>query len=111
GGGEVFGELLISNLRGGLVLTALVAAFLLAAMLLVWFVFGGLDLLISTIEELNDLQRGYGVWQAMRHMLYIAPRQLYELLPASALIGALAGLGSLVIFPINDLRDVPSKTG
>ena len=76
-------------------LSLYIARQVLAAMLLVWFVFGGLDLLISTIEEIGDTQRGYGVWQAMRHMLYIAPRQLYELLPASALIGALAGLGSL----------------
>ncbi len=64
-------------------------------MLLVLCVLGGLDLLFATIEELGNTQLGYGIVQALSYVLYIAPRHLYELLPASALIGALAGLGSL----------------
>lgn len=65
------------------------------AMALVVLVLGGLDLLINTIDELGDTQFGYGNLQALKYMLYISPRHIYELLPASALIGALAGLGSL----------------
>ncbi|HTQ98936.1 MAG TPA: LPS export ABC transporter permease LptG [Candidatus Acidoferrum sp.] len=66
-----------------------------AAMALVLLVLGGLDLLLSTIDELGDTKYGYGAAQALLYMLYTAPRHIYELLPASALIGALAGLGSL----------------
>ncbi len=72
-----------------------IASQVLAAMLLVLCVLGGLDLLLYTIDELGNTRGGYGVLQALRYISYIAPRHLYELLPASALIGALAGLGSL----------------
>lgn len=64
-------------------------------MLLVLLVLGGLDLVFSTVDELGDSEGGYGTLAVLRYVLYTAPRHLYELLPATALIGALAGLGSL----------------
>lgn len=72
-----------------------IARQVMAAMLLVLLVLGGLDLLLTTVDELGNTEAGYGTWQVLHFMLYTTPRHLYELLPLSALIGALAGLGSL----------------
>lgn len=72
-----------------------IARQVLAAMLLVLLVLGGLDLLFTVVDELGDTEGGYGTLAALRFVLYTTPRHLYELLPATALIGALAGLGSL----------------
>ena len=72
-----------------------IARHVLAAMLLVLLVLGGLDILFTLVDELGDGEGGYGTLAAIKYMLYTAPRHFYELLPATALIGALAGLGSL----------------
>lgn len=72
-----------------------IARHVLAAMLLVLLVLGGLDLVFTLVDELGDSDGGYGTLAALQYVLYTAPRHLYELLPATALIGALAGLGSL----------------
>ena len=72
-----------------------IARHVLAAMLLVLLVLGGLDLVFTLVDELGDSEGGYGTLAALQYVLYTAPRHLYELLPATALIGALAGLGSL----------------
>lgn len=72
-----------------------IARHVLPAMLLVLLVLGGLDILFTLVDELGDSEGGYGTLAAIRYTLYTAPRHFYELLPATALIGALAGLGSL----------------
>ena len=54
----------------------------------------GLALLFSFIDELGDLDDGYGVVEALRYVLFTIPAQIYELLPMAALIGCLIGLGT-----------------
>jgi lipopolysaccharide export system permease protein len=65
------------------------------SMALVIMVLGGLDLLFSAVDELGDTDDNYRAASAMAYVLYTFPRHLYELMPMSAMIGALAGLGSL----------------
>lgn len=64
-------------------------------MLLVLLVLGGLDLLFAIVDELGETEGNYGALEALRYVLFTVPRHVYELLPATALIGALAGLGAL----------------
>ena len=45
--------------------------------------------------ELGNLKEGYNAWQALLYVLWSAPRYIYEILPISALIGAVLGLGTL----------------
>ncbi|MEO6698379.1 MAG: LPS export ABC transporter permease LptG [Paraperlucidibaca sp.] len=70
-------------------LTVLLAMLMVQAMLL------GLDLVFSFIGELDNVRGGFGAWQAFQYTLYILPSHSYEILPMSALIGALVGLGTL----------------
>ncbi|WP_040261240.1 LPS export ABC transporter permease LptG [Pseudomonas massiliensis] len=55
----------------------------------------GLATLFALIDELGDLSDTYTLGNAAWYVLLTAPRRLYELLPMSALIGCLIGLGSL----------------
>lgn len=55
----------------------------------------GLATLFALIDELGDLTDTYTLGNAAWYVLLTAPRRLYELLPMSALIGCLIGLGSL----------------
>lgn len=55
----------------------------------------GLDLLFAYIGELEDLEGGYGAFEALAYIVLTAPRRLYEMLPMAALVGCLIGLGSL----------------
>ncbi len=55
----------------------------------------GLALLFAFIDELGDLDAGYGVTEAARYIAFTVPARIYELLPMAALIGCLVGLGSL----------------
>ena len=54
-----------------------------------------LALLFAFIDELSDVEGGYGVLDALWYVLLTAPRRLYEMLPMAALIGCLVGLGTL----------------
>jgi len=54
-----------------------------------------LQVLFTYLGELGSLDENYGVWQAFIYVLWGAPRYLYEILPISALIGAVLGLGTL----------------
>ncbi|MEL0029097.1 MAG: LptF/LptG family permease, partial [Perlucidibaca sp.] len=65
------------------------------AMLLVQVLLLGLDLVFSFIGELDNVRGDYGAWQAFQYILLILPRHVYDILPMSALIGALVGLGGL----------------
>ena len=54
-----------------------------------------LQVLFTYLGELGSLNENYGAWQAFLYVLWGAPRYLYEILPISALIGAVLGLGTL----------------
>lgn len=55
----------------------------------------GLDLLFAFINELDDVEGGYGAMDALTYTLLTLPRRLYDMLPLSALVGCLIGLGTL----------------
>ena len=65
------------------------------AMLGATAVLSGLQVLFTYLGELGSLKDGYGAWDAFLHVLWGAPNALYEILPISALIGAVLGLGTL----------------
>ncbi|MGV3592019.1 MAG: LPS export ABC transporter permease LptG [Gammaproteobacteria bacterium] len=67
----------------------------LLAMGVVLLALGGLDFLFTAFEELGDTDGSYGTIAALRYVLFTFPRHVYELLPMTALIGALVGLGML----------------
>lgn len=65
-------------------------ALLVMCVLLALFVF------IEFISELDRVgQREYTAWKALQHVLFSVPRLTYELMPLSALLGSLIGLGLL----------------
>lgn len=72
-----------------------IARGVLLAMAVVLLILGGLDFLFTAIDELGDTSDSYGTAAALRYVLFTFPRHVYELLPMTALIGALAGLGML----------------
>ena len=55
----------------------------------------GLALLFAFVDELNDVGDNYGPLEAFSYVLLTTPQRIYELLPMSALIGCLVGLGAL----------------
>lgn len=54
-----------------------------------------LQLLFGYLAELSDLNEQYNALDALCRILWDAPHKLLELLPVSALMGAVIGLGSL----------------
>ena len=54
-----------------------------------------LFVLFSYIGELSSLKEGYGAWDAFLYVMWDAPQNLNKILPISALIGAVIGLGSM----------------
>ncbi len=54
-----------------------------------------LQVLFTYLGGLGNLKEGYNAWQALLYVLWSAPRYIYEILPISALIGAVLGLGTL----------------
>lgn len=66
---------------------------LVKATLAVIAVIGGLDFSFALIAELDDLDAGYGLFQALQYVGTTLPRRLYEVLPFCILIGTLIGLG------------------
>lgn len=67
----------------------------LLSMGVVLMVLAGLDLVFTLVDEIGETEGAYGTLDAVRYVLYVFPRHIYELLPMTALIGALAGLGIL----------------
>ena len=67
----------------------------LAAMAVVLLVLAGLDLVFTLVDEIGDTDVNYGLWDAVRYVMYVFPRRIYELLPMTVLIGSLVGLGIL----------------
>ncbi|MDM1757955.1 MULTISPECIES: LPS export ABC transporter permease LptG [Acinetobacter] len=54
-----------------------------------------LQILFTYLGELGELKDGYSAWNAFQYVMWGAPKYLYEILPISALIGAVLGLGTL----------------
>ena len=65
------------------------------AMLGATVILTGLQVLFTYLGELSSLKEGYGAVAALKYVLWSAPKVLYEILPISALIGAVLGLGVL----------------
>lgn len=65
------------------------------AMLGATAILSALQILFTYMGELGSLKEGYGAWQAFLFVMWGAPQYLYEILPISALIGAVLGLGTL----------------
>lgn len=65
------------------------------AMLGATAILAGLQILFTYLGELGDLKDGYSAWNALQYVLWNGPNYLYEILPISALIGAVLGLGTL----------------
>jgi lipopolysaccharide export system permease protein len=65
------------------------------AILTVLGVIVGLALLFAFIDEMGDIEGGYGLQGAAWYVFLTLPRRVYEMLPMAALIGCLIGLGSL----------------
>lgn len=55
----------------------------------------GLASLFAFIDEMNEISDTYTLANAGSFVLLTAPRRIYEMLPMSALIGCLVGLGGL----------------
>lgn len=72
-----------------------IGANVLFAILAVLAVITGLAMLFAFIDQLGDLEQGYTLYEAFIYVLLTTPRRLYDVLPMSALIGCLIGLGSL----------------
>lgn len=66
-----------------------------ASILLVLLVFLSLDLIGSIIDEVSDLGGNYTFLSAMKFVIFSIPGNIFNLLPFAALIGCLAGLGTL----------------
>ena len=66
-----------------------------AAILLVLLVIVGIDLLSSLIDELKEIRGDYTFVSVLQYVGLVAPGSLYKYLPFAALVGCLAGLGSL----------------
>lgn len=74
----------------------LVAGYVLAALVAVWFVLVGFDAITALVEELGDVGEGeYGFAQVLLYTVYTLPRRAYTLFPTAAVIGSLLGLGAL----------------
>ena len=56
-----------------------------------------LQVLFTYLAELGDLKDTYSAWDAFKFVMWGAPRYLYEILPISALIGAVLGLGTMLL--------------
>lgn len=66
-----------------------------AAIVLVLLVIVGIDLLTTLIDELGDIDGDYNFLRVIQYVLLTTPSSFYEYLPFAALVGCLAGLGSL----------------
>lgn len=65
------------------------------AMLGATLILSGLQVLFTYMDELGSLKENYTAIDALIYVLWASPRYLYEILPISALIGAVLGLGAL----------------
>lgn len=74
----------------------LIGTSVLIALLLVWTILLGFDLITGFADELDEIGEGdYSAGSAFLYTLYTAPRRAYTLFPTAAVIGCLLGLGAL----------------
>ncbi len=55
----------------------------------------GLLTILTFLEQMQDVVNDYTIFHVFRFVLYSMPRMFYEVIPYSALIGCIAGLGLL----------------
>lgn len=67
----------------------------LLAMLGATLLLSGLQVLFTYLAELSDLNEHYTAWKALQYVLWSSPNYIYEIIPISALIGAVVGLGTM----------------
>ncbi len=67
----------------------------LGAMGFVALIIVGLDLIFQFIAELNETENNYQFPQVLQFIFLRLPGRVYEFVPIAALVGCLAGLGSL----------------
>lgn len=67
----------------------------LSGIALVFTVLTCLDILFSLIDQLDDMEEDYQVFQVIWYTLMSTPTRLYEYIPMVTLIGCLSGLGML----------------
>lgn len=67
----------------------------LGAILVVQVVLLGLDLMITYINDLDDIEGDYGALEVLVYLMMRLPWRFYQYAPVAVLIGALIGLGSM----------------
>ena len=72
-----------------------IARNVLGAILVVQVVLLGLDLVITYINDLGDVEGDYGAFEVLLYLLMRLPWRFYQYAPVGVLIGALIGLGSM----------------
>ena len=72
-----------------------IASHVLGATVVVLLVLVFLEGLFSLLGELGDVQGNYQTLDALTYTLLLFPKKIYEFIPVSALVGCLAGLGSM----------------
>jgi lipopolysaccharide export system permease protein len=72
-----------------------IARNVLGAIIVVQVVLLGLDLVISYINDLDDVEGDYGAFQVLLYLGMRLPWRFYQYAPVGVLIGALIGLGSM----------------
>lgn len=65
------------------------------SILLVLLVFLGFDAIADIIDEMEELNDSYTFTKALLFVLFSMPANIFDLLPFAALVGCLAGLGTL----------------
>ena len=66
-----------------------------ASILVVLAVLLGFDIIADVIDQMGDLKGQYDFAAALRFVLFSTPGKVFDLLPFAALVGCLAGLGTL----------------
>ena len=72
-----------------------IARNVLAAIFVVQVVLLGLDLVITYINDLGDVEGGYSAFDVLIYLLMRLPHRFYQYAPVGVLIGSLIGLGSM----------------
>ncbi|WP_048307674.1 LPS export ABC transporter permease LptG [Halomonas sp. PR-M31] len=72
-----------------------IARNVLATIFVVQLVLLGLDLVIAFINDLKDVEGGYGAFDVLLYLGLRLPWRFYQYAPVAVLIGALIGLGSM----------------
>lgn len=72
-----------------------IARNVMAAMVVVLLVLVILESLFSFLAQLDDIRGNYQVLDVVVYTLLMIPKKIYDFIPVSALIGCLAGLGSM----------------